>query len=184
MLEVEAASATTSQRSRLYTAPCDNMAASERAHSSPRAGSAKVVGSAIPAIHSREWHFAGLAHRFLADLPGGGADRPAAPLRQAVGDHLHRRGRGMAEAGISGDFAGDALAFVAQHIAHRLQFEDHAVDFLHRGAGDAPDQRIEVFRDGFAALPGDESGLMVKLVILTLAAQKRHVAADEFANFA
>ena len=79
----------------------------------------------------------------------------------------------MAQAGVAGDLAADALAFAAQHVAHALQLGDDAVDFLHRRAGDALDQRVHVLGAGL--------GARRRIARLALPAD---VAADEFTDLA
>src|ERR1700674_5480171 len=68
------------------------------------------------------------------------AVRGAFPLRHIIGDHargLHGR---LAELGIAGDLALDALAFGMQQVAEALEVGNQIFDFGERGSGDALDQ--------------------------------------------
>src|ERR1700681_2040241 len=61
------------------------------------------------------------------------AVRGAFPLRHIIGDHargLHGR---LAELGIAGDLALDALAFGMQQVAQAFEFGDQIFDFRQRG---------------------------------------------------
>ncbi len=78
----------------------------------------------------------------------------------------------MAQAGITGNFAADAFTLTAKHFAHALQFKNDAVDLLHRGSGNAPDQRVQVIDDRLRGL--------FRFVAVT--AQMSDVAADELAD--
>jgi len=49
----------------------------------------------------------------------------------------------VAEAGIAGNFPADTFALATKHFAHALQFKNHAIDFVYRRTGNAPDQRVE-----------------------------------------
>jgi len=64
---------------------------------------------------------------------------------------LHRRHRGLAQRGVTGDFALDAVAFAAQEVAHAAQLADHIVDLPQRCAGDALDRHIVA--DAYRFLP-------------------------------
>ena len=74
------------------------------------------------------------------------------PLRDVVGDHAGGLHRGLAELGIAGNLALDALAFGVQQVAQAFQFRDQFFDFRQRGAGDALDQRVDVVDGGFAGV--------------------------------
>ena len=75
----------------------------------------------------------------------------AFPLRDVVGDHARRFHRGLAELGIAGDLALDALAFGMQQVAQAFEFRDQLLDFRERGSGDALDQRVDVVDGGLGA---------------------------------
>src|SRR6185312_7731124 len=103
--------------------------------------------------------------------------RRALPLLDALADYLHRRHCGVAQARITGDLAADTLAFTAQHLAHRLQFRDGPVDLLHRRAGDAADETVEVV--------GDRRRRVRCRRLLTRTSRRgRDVTAHEFADLA
>jgi len=68
----------------------------------------------------------------------------ALPLVDVVGDHARRLHRGLAELGVAGDFALDALALGMQQVAQALELGDQLLDFRKRGAGDALDQRVDI----------------------------------------
>src|SRR5207237_7314069 len=74
----------------------------------------------------------------------------ALPLRDVVGDHARRLHRGLAELGIAGNLALDALAFGVKQVAQAFEFGNQLLDFRKRGAGDALDQRIDVVDGGFS----------------------------------
>jgi len=65
------------------------------------------------------------------------------PLRQIVGDHACRFHRGLAELGVAGEFALDALAFVVHQRAQSFELRDQIFDFAERCARDAVDQRVD-----------------------------------------
>src|SRR5215210_4197191 len=90
-----------------------------------------------------------LADRFA---PAGGSG--LLPLRQAVGDGLHRAQRRLRRARIAGQFALDAIAFALERLTHALQFDNRAIDFLNRGARNPLDQRIGSIRAGLVGLGG------------------------------
>ena len=75
----------------------------------------------------------------------------ALPLRDVVGDHARRLHRGLAELGIAGDLALNALAFGMQQVAQAFEFGNQVLDFRQRGSGDALDQRVDVVDGGFGA---------------------------------
>jgi len=77
--------------------------------------------------------------------------RGAFPLRHIVGDYAGGFHRGLAELGIAGDFALDALAFGMQQVAQAFQFANQVFDFRERGSGDALDQRVDVVDGGLGA---------------------------------
>src|SRR5690349_7891752 len=99
--------------------------------------------------------------------------RPVLPLREAVGNHLHRGNRSVVEARIAGNLSGYALAFVAQHVADTLQFENNSVDLLHRSPRYIRHQVVEMI--------GPRAGGRRAVV---LRAPGRDIAADEFADLA
>src|SRR5947199_4980813 len=68
----------------------------------------------------------------------------ALPLRDVLGDDAGRLHRGLAELGIAGDLALDALSFRMQQVAQAFQFRDEILDLSQRGSGDALDQRVDV----------------------------------------
>ena len=75
----------------------------------------------------------------------------AFPLRDIVGDHAGGFHRGLAELGIAGDLALDALAFGMQQVAQAFEFGDQVFDFGERGSGDALDQRVDVVDGGLGS---------------------------------
>ena len=79
--------------------------------------------------------------------PVGGAF----PLRDIVGDHAGGFHRGLAELGIAGNLALNALAFGMQQVAQAFEFGDQVLDFRKRGSGDALDQRVDVVDGGLGA---------------------------------
>lgn len=107
------------------------------------------------------------AHRTIARLV-----RDAFPLREAVGDYLHRRYCRMAQADVAADLTAHAFALVEQHAAHAFQLANDPVDFLHRRAGDTPDQRIQVVGDRIAC----------RVSLAALRAHERDVAPDEITD--
>ena len=73
----------------------------------------------------------------------------AFPLRYVVGDHAGGFHRGLAELGIAGDLALDALAFGMQQVAQASSSEIRFSISGERGAGDALDQRVDVVDGSF-----------------------------------
>jgi hypothetical protein len=55
--------------------------------------------------------------------------RSALPLHHIVGDHPGGLHRGLAELGVAGDFALNALAFGMQQIAQAFEFGNQVLDF-------------------------------------------------------
>src|SRR6476661_5304764 len=82
----------------------------------------------------------------IAQAVGG-----ALPLLYIVGDHARGLHRGLAELGVAGNLALDALAFGMQQVAQALELSDQILDLGERGAGDALDQRVDVGDGGFRA---------------------------------
>ena len=99
------------------------------------------------------------------------------PLIDVVGDHARRLHRGLAELGIAGNLALDALAFGMQQVAQAFQFLNQLFDFRERGAGDALDQRVDVVDGRFALF--QRHGLRVREM---RPAQIGDVVANEFAD--
>src|ERR1019366_3009795 len=89
------------------------------------------------------------------------------PLLEAVGDDLHRGRRRVAQAGVAGDLTAHSFSLVAQHVAHAFQITNDPVYFVHRRAGDAPDQRIHVL-----------GRIACRLSLSPLSVQRRDVAPD------
>jgi hypothetical protein len=78
----------------------------------------------------------------------------------------------MAQVSVTGKLPADAFALVAQHVAHAFQLANDPIDFLHRIAGDAPDQRIQIFG-------GRAVG---RIDLAALPVRKRDVAPDELTD--
>src|SRR3981189_519471 len=76
------------------------------------------------------------------------AVRGAFPLRHIIGDHARGLHGGLAELGIAGNLALDALTFGMQQVAQALEFRNQIFDFRERGSGDALDQRVDVIDGG------------------------------------
>src|SRR6516225_11869452 len=80
--------------------------------------------------------------------------RGALPLRDVVRDHAGGLHRGLAELGIAGDFALNALALGMQKLPQTFELGNQVVDLRKRGSRNALDQRVDVVDDGFRALLG------------------------------
>src|SRR4051794_4739215 len=102
----------------------------------------------------------------------------ALPLRDVVGDHARRLHRGLAELGVAGDLALDALALGMQQVAQALELRDQLLDFRKRSAGDALDQRVDVVDGGFR-LRIDRRGVRARD---RRPAQIGDIVADEFTD--
>ena len=146
-------------------------------------------------VAARLGKFKALAPNETAALPlrGGGGNRiadvngsavaqavgGAFPLRDVVGDHAGRFHRGLAELGVAGNLALDALAFGMQQVAQAFQFGDQVFDFRQRGSGDALDQRVDVVDGGLGARLERRLGASA---CSARAAQIGDVVADEIAD--
>ena len=86
----------------------------------------------------------------------------AFPLRHIVGDHAGGLHGGLAELGVAGNLALDALAFGVQEVAQALQLGNQIFDFRKRGSGDPLDQRVDVVDGG---LGGRSSAVSLPLPI-------------------
>src|SRR5216683_4317578 len=69
------------------------------------------------------------------------AVRGAFPLRHIIGDHARGLHRLLAELGVAGDLALDALAFGMQQVAQALELGNQIFDFRQRRSGDALEDR-------------------------------------------
>src|SRR5262245_48875786 len=87
---------------------------------------------------------------------------PAFPRPEAIGDNLHRGHRRLAQTSVAGNLSAYPFALVAEHLSYGFQLTNDAVDFIHRSAREAPDQRIQV-----------SSGPLIGLTVAGLAAQER-----------
>ena len=63
----------------------------------------------------------------------------ALQLLDAVADDSQRSCCRVAQSCVTGDLATNAVTFVAQHVAHALQFGYYPVNFVHRRASDVLD---------------------------------------------
>ena len=92
---------------------------------------------------------AGIEDGAISESAVAQAVRGAFPLIHVVGDHARRLHGGLAELGIAGNLALDALAFGMQQVAQALELGNQIFDFGERGSGDALDQRVDVVDGGF-----------------------------------
>ena len=131
---------------REFKGACDAFAARNR-----------ITPDQVRALRLKRSHKTARPLRSAAESPGIGrsavakAVRGALPLRDIVGDHPGRFHRGLAELGIAGDFALDALTFGVQQVAQAFQFGNQIFDFRQRRSGDALDQRVDVVDGGLGA---------------------------------
>src|SRR5262245_10671636 len=92
---------------------------------------------------------------------------PPFPRPEAIGDNLHRGHRRLAQTSVAGNLSADPFALMAQHLTYAFQLTNDAVDFIHGGAREAQDQRIQV-----------SGGTLISLTaVASLAAEERDTSA-------
>src|SRR6267378_2048916 len=113
-------------RSRRLRSPADR---SGFANHTPRIRKAVIESGPPPSGRERRRFFddAVASRSAVAEAVGG-----AFPLRHIVGDHAGGFHRGLAELGIAGDLALNALTFGVQQIAHAFEFRNQVFDLRKR----------------------------------------------------